>query len=353
MSRDVMSFKINGQEIDKFESVLIQKSMDTISGTFGGVTTDFFPGNPSDWNIKTGDVCTVFINNKKINTGYVDDFLIEYDTNSNTVQIIGRDKTEDLIDCSFDESANEWKNQSIANIVRNLCAPYDVTVVIDSSVTAEANTIIDTFKADEGEVISEIITRLCMDNAILPLCYNDGKLTLTKVSNRIMQDTIEVGVNAIRASSINSNKNRFSKYTVKGQGTGSDNKLLADFIYPSAYVMDSVITRNRPITIFADQATDNGKCLKKAKWEAKLRAGKSRQYEYVVEGWTQTNGDLWDINAEVRVRDTFFSINGTMLITDVVFDGNSEDGELTYITVVSKSAYDINDITIIKSEFDE
>jgi prophage tail gpP-like protein len=348
-----INIKINGQSFDKWESVAIYKSIDTISGTFAAATTDFFPGEPTKWNIKPGDSCIVEVDDQKIITGYIDDFNIEYDVDGNAIKIIGRDKTSDLVDCAFDSEVNEWKNQTILNLIKNMCNPFNIAVNVDTNITDRTDTIIDTFKIDEGEVISNEIIKLCIDNAILPICYNDGKLTLTNTSaSRKMNDQIEVGNNAKKGIFLQSNKERYSKYIVKGQGIGNDEKKLNTFISPYGIYFDNVVSRNRTKIIFADNITDSGKCINRAKWEGKLRAGKSRARQYVVEDWTQKNGKIWEINSLVNVVDEFFNINGSLLITDIVYNYDEEDGEIALLTLIDPSAYDLNDKKIIKTGFD-
>jgi prophage tail gpP-like protein len=347
-------YKINGTAFERWESIHVFKSMNSISGAFGIITNDFAPGNAAEWNVKMGDECIVEIDDQKIITGYIDEFPIEYDENEHFVQILGRDKTADLIDCSYDNTTNEWKNQTIQSIITNLCASFEISVVVDPSVSNVVSTIIESFKADEGEFVSEIILRLCNDNAILPITYGEGKLNLTTArTNKTMADTIELGVNVKRGFLIQNDKNRYSSYKIKGQGIGNDEKQLSDFISPVGTSLDTVVARTKPIVIFSETPVTIAQCINKSKWENRRRAGKSRAVKYVIEGWTQSNGKIWEINSFVRVRDPFLGIDETMIITDIdYFTDGEESGEITNITVVNRTSYDINSTERIALGFD-
>ena len=71
-----------------------------------------------------------------------------------------------------------------------------------------------------------------------------------------------------------------------------------------------------------------------AKWEGQNRAGKSRSVNYQVQGWTQSNGKVWPLNALVKVRDSFLNINKEMLIASVNFSIDDQQGTLTNLNLV-------------------
>jgi prophage tail gpP-like protein len=314
---------------------------------------DFFQNEGERWAISPGDECIVKIDRQVLCTGYIDSIPISYWDTNHAIEIIGRSKTADLVDCSFVGAANEWKLQTIEKIVKALCLPFGINVAVDTSVTALANSVIETFKANEGDTVYDLISDLCRDNQILPLALGDGKLTLgqaTTIDNTY--DAIEIEQNAIAAEINQSNLNRYSNYYVKGQGIGGDTKLLIDFIGPMGTHTDTIVTRTRPLVLFSDKATDSGKCRNRAQWEATIRAGYSRAIKYTIPAWTQSNGDIWDINKLVRIYDTFLGIDDTMLISEIEYVMD-EDGKRSIITVVDPDTYTGTAADIdIKTKFD-
>lgn len=338
-----ITLKVRGKEFKGWTSVQVEKSLMNVAGAFGLAATDIYPGNAKKWGLAMGDECSVEINGQTIVTGYIEDIPITYDASNHNIQIGGRDKTGDLVDCSFVETAREWKNQTISKIITELCSPFGVSVVVDNSVASEAATKIETFKADEGETVFEMISRLCKVKAFLPVSYGDGKLTLTRTGTTNANDTLELGRNVLSASLDQSNKDRFRTYIVKAQGIGGDDiSLLSQVtaVKNSKEVVDNVILRYRPIVLFLEKSGNDGKCLDRAKWERNIRAGKSRLLEYQVQGWTQSNGDVWPLNALVRVKDTFLELDTTMLIAAVSFKID-QSGTITTLRLADPGAFEM------------
>jgi prophage tail gpP-like protein len=311
-----------------------------MSGAFGFNITDKFPGNLSGWQLKMGDECTVTIGSKTLITGYIDQININYNSANHSIQISGRDKTGDLTDCSFASTPNEWKNLTVSQIISNLCTPFGVEIAVDSSVTTEANTIIPTFKANEGETVSDLISNLCKKKAILPISLGDGKLTLTRAGTNSLADSLVLGENIKEGSLEQNNMDRFSIYHVKGQGAGGDTLSLGDFTQPSGSQEDEIINRYRPIVILSDQASNNAECRNFARWEARVRAGRSRLPSYIVQGWTMADGNPWPLNSLVEVVDDFIGISEKFIISDISFTLD-QSGSETGLNLVKPETYDL------------
>lgn len=346
---------INNVRYRGFEDVQIVQSMNQMCSAFAVGANNFFQGGTSVNDIKMGDSIQIEIDGQLILTGYIDRMPIKYGQNFDRMDMYGRSKTCDLIDCSFDTTPNEWKNQTVENIIKNLCNPFDITVSTDTIVNTQANKKVETFKATEGAFISEDIIRLCRDYNIVPICDELGNLRLTKSdTENLASNAIIVGINAQAGYLDQSNINRYSSYKVKGQGYGTDEKSLTDFIEPVGEFSDSVIDRERPLVIFSENNTNIDMCRNRAKWEARIRAGLSRKIQYEIQGWTQTDGSVWELNSIVTVDDYITGIQDAMLINDIIFEYDEEtSGEITKITVVDKNTYIISDDSIqIKTGYD-
>jgi prophage tail gpP-like protein len=353
-----VSLNISGKRFEGWTGASINKSLFSMTGTFGLTATDIFPGNAEKWGLAMGDSCTVAINNQIIISGYIEDIPISYSMDSHNIQISGRDKTADLIDCSFTETSREWNGQSISKVITDLCSPFDITVEVDDSVTTQANTKIanETFKANEGDVVFDLIFKLCKMKGILPVSYGDGKLFLTGTGVEVANDILELGKNVKSGNIEQSNKERYQTYIVKGQGKKTDLKTLTDTTHPFGQHTDDVILRNRPLVIFPETSCDTKYCQDRAKWEAINRAGNSRRLEYEVQGWTQSNGEIWPLNSLVNVKDDFLQINSTLLISAINFSINNDTGAITRLTLVHPDTFILppttESIKKIKTDFD-
>lgn len=195
--------RVAGVEYRGWSSVFFRDDMDEIVNAFGVVTVDFFPGESDKWKLKMGDNYEAFINKTLVSTGFIEDINIFYTTDNHSMEIRGRSKTADLVDCSFEGSQNEWKKQSISNIIKNICSPFDIDVDVDDTASVQSAVIIDTFKANEGDYILDMIKRLCNENGIVPLVTPEGFINLTTATtSEFLNDKIVQSGNTMSIKSL-------------------------------------------------------------------------------------------------------------------------------------------------------
>jgi len=340
-----ISLNVNGKKFEGWTGVTVEKSLFQLTGAFGLSATDIFPGNAQKWGLAMGDECTVSIDNQILITGYIEDIPISYDASGHDIQIGGRDKTGDLVDCSFIEKAKEWKNQKIITVIRALCNPFDITVDIDDSVTEKANskTASHTFKANEGDVVFDLIFKLCKMKGILPVSYGDGKLVLTGTGIETTYDTLELGKNILSGNINQSNRDRFQTYIVRGQGKQQQGffKTPTVIAQSEGRYLDELINRHRPIVILPEFGGEQKDFQDRAEWECVTRAGNSRSIDYEVQGWTQSNGEVWPLNTLISVKDSFLEIDASLLIASINFVLNNESGTITRLTLVSPRTFEL------------
>jgi prophage tail gpP-like protein len=350
---------VKGKSLSGWQEVQVQKSIDSIAGSFSMAISDKYSGKMSNWDFRMGDACEIKVDNKQVIKGFIEDIDIDYDSETHSIMIGGRSILCDIVDCSFYDDATTWKNTPLQTIIKQLISRYNIDVVIDPIVGSDAYEVVSKFTANPSDDNLELITKLCMHKAILPCAYGDGYLTLTRAGgNGVCTDNISLGYNVLSGSISMSDKDRFSHYRVMGQGSSSEKKLIKVHTEPNGTATDEVVSRNRYLVSISDGDVDTGECIKNAFWEARIRAGKSRQYRYEVQGWRQSDkkgGELWPINAKVKVRDEFLDIKDTLLISDLVFNFNLDSGTTTSLGLVHPDAYDLIEqpITQIKSKFDE
>ena len=341
--------KVSGNEFENWTSVFVQKSLYQMVGSFGLTAANIFSGDFKKWDIAIGDECQVIIDDQIIITGYIDDIPITYDDQNHNIQFNGRDKTSDLVDCSFviegEDQKNEWIGQKIIRIIEDLANAFGIAVLVDSSVEERVNEKLPnegSFKANEGDTVFDLIFKLCEMKAILPISYGDGWLHLTEAGSEKANDMLELGKN-IKSGVINqSNRDRFSRYIVKGIGKKNTENTEEEATRAKGEHEDDVISRYRPLVILSELGgVTNDWCRDRAKWEAVNRAGVSRSIEYEVQGWTQSNGIVWPLNALVFVEDKFLEITAdeSWLIAAVDFILDEEGGTITNLTLVHPDAF--------------
>lgn len=344
--------KINGISYSGFKEITVQRSMQAISGGITFIVDDIFYKDASKWDFKLGDEYHIEVNGTLIGNGYIDNIIKEYTKKTHILEVSGRDKTSDLVDCGWDETDNEWIGLTIKSIVTILCEAFDIELEVDDTATTKVLLKIDKFEANEGEKVIDLINRLCFENGIMPLSLGDGRLTLSSVTtNDYADDSLETNINIIAGTTVQSTRDRYSKYKVKGLGLETSNKQLLDYIQPSGETSDAVITRNRPYIVFQDNPTDSGKCKTRAIFEKNIRAGFSSTYSYGVNEWVQSTGKVWSINSLCNIKDDIIKINKIMLISDLIFRYSNEEGYFTNIVLVDKNTYTQNDVEIRSDYF--
>ena len=338
---------VNGVEYGGWKSIQVNQSLDQMCGTFGFLSSDKFIEGAREWDIKNGSPAKVQVDKQTIIDGYIDSIPLSYDAEGHDIQFLGRDRTGDLVDCSYvnqdDSAKSEWLNTDLLSIIRDLCSPFGIDVVADSvEAEIDISAIIPKFSITQGATVSEMIRELCNVAGLLPVSVGDGNLTLTRSGANRVNEVLETGVNIKSASFDQDNKKRFSKYIVKGQG--NPDPFIVSFFgvtEPQGEAEDNVITRYRPTLILPETKVTDDSALKRARWEASNRAGRSRTLRYTVVGWTQANGDVWPLNGLVDVKDKIFDVNQKYLISGVNFTIDDESGTTTTITLVSPNTYNI------------
>lgn len=348
-----VSIQIGSSIHQYFEAISVFQNIDSLCGQFKASTSNHNEEDLSKWGISMKDSIKVSVGNTSLCNGYLDNIFLDYGPEFNELEINGRDKTMDLVDCTPPEPF-ELKSQTYLAIIKKLVQPFGISVTVKSSASSILSKTVEMYTADIGETVSALIGSICRDIGLLAMSLGDGKLTLATSADatEVMTDAIQFGQNAKYGRLRRSNIDRFSNYSVKGMGISTDSKGIADYTSPSGAASDSLITRTRPITILSEGAVNNAICKSRANFEAMLRAGKSSLLTYEVSGWEQSDGSIWKIFSKARVKDSFLGIDEMMLISSLLFEYSREEGKTTAITVVNKDTYSSANAGIVRTVFD-
>jgi prophage tail gpP-like protein len=350
VSKDLISLKINGKDFNKdWDNIKVTRSLDQMCSSFDFTTTQDTPFDPQAWPIQMGAECTVYVADTLVSTGYIEDINIDYNKDSHTVTVAGRDKTADLVDCSRVSGATSWSDVSVLSVIKELCRPHGITVSVSPNATAAMGRgLHKAIKFDVGSPIIEKILMLTKIFEVFPMSTEDGNLLLTQTGTIVNIDVLKRGVNILTGALKQSNKERFSHYYVKGIGIVNDSKTPNDWVKNNSRFVDPEINelRYRPMASVAQTDVDIAGCKGRAQWEAKYRAANSRLYGYTVQGWTQSDGKtLWKPNTLVQIDDPTFgipnvklNIKGTFLINAVEYKQTSQ-GTVSILQVCSPEKY--------------
>ena len=332
MSNPDVRLQVGGTIYGGWQRISIRRGMEQLAATFELGVTERWAGQDTVRPITPGAACEVLVDGAAVIKGYVDDVAVEYDEQTHDVSVSGRDRTGDLIDCSA--PSTQFSGRTLAQVAAELCAPFGIGVKTATATGGQFSRL----KNNEGDTVFETLEAAARVRAVLLLSDGLGNLVLTRTGTERVGTVLELGVNVLRCSGQFSHRDRFSRYQVKGQQSGSDDWYGEDAAHPLGTATDGEIARHRPLTVLAEENIDTAAASERAQWERNVRYGRSRRIGYTVAGWSHSGG-LWRPNALVTVRDPFLSVSAERLITGVelTLDGN---GFSTRLELMPSQAFD-------------
>ena len=361
--------RINGTPYIGWTTLQVNNSLDVLCGSFSAQISDRLTAEGGDaaverWPIKRGAECTVeTASGEVLLTAFVETIAPTYDDKQHQLSVSGRSITCDLVDCSYAGTKREWIDETVFKIIKDLCAPFDITVKpIGHSAAMQAMDMgkkIRRFKVNEGENIAHLIQRAARMRALRPVDLGDGIVSLIHSSDQLSTDSIESGVNIKQARAVGSDRDRYSEYVVKGTALDSDDHDEGDeeeYTAPEGRWKDEAMSRPRVLVIHSNGVATNAECEEQAKWEAAVRAGASREFEFLTGGWEQSNGEAWKLNKLTLVTDPFMGLDDVLLTSSLGFRFGLNGSE-TRISICPPEKYELLDVgdnlVYVTDQFDE
>ncbi len=353
---DKIVLRAGGNIYSGWTSVSVTRPLEAMSGSFDLELTYKYQNDEERYRafmkrIKEGSPCSVDIGDNRVITGYVDDWIPSYDEKQIIISVSGRDKTEDLVDCSIEYPSGQFVNQTLTQIATTICKPFDIDVIVKTSVGAPFERV----QIEQGETPHELLTRLANQRGVLLTTDGYGNLVITRASKERAGFSLILGVNVKAARGRFSWRDRFSKFTVKASGAafGSwDSNSASSVGGFKATITDDEITRYRPMIIVNDEITTAEGASRRGQWERQRSISRSNSVEYTIRGWRNPNtGKLLDTNKIVPVKDEISDIDDDMLINGVMFI-EGEGGRLAVLSVVRPEALDIPPQAAKKTKID-
>jgi prophage tail gpP-like protein len=333
-----VSLVIGGIAYGGWEDISITRSIESLSGSFDIAVSERWPGQTVSRAIHPGDPCQVRIDGDTVITGYVDDVNASFDSESHTLQITGRDKAGDLVDCSAINRPGQWSGLRFESIVQELIAPFGLSVSVETD-TGEA---FKKFNIQQGETAYETIERMAKMRALLVVSDGLGNLVITRAGNGKSATALVQGQNILAASSKNSMAERFSQYLCKGQDQGNDTHPASVFTQPKGSAIDADVSRYRPMLVMAEGKATSKICQDRAAWERSVRIGKALTATVTVAKWRQgDDGPLWQPNTKTIVNIPALKLVEQMLIAEVTYSLSTNEGSTTQLSLVRPAAYQL------------
>jgi|Deesub1362A_J573_1020465.scaffolds.fasta_scaffold00715_18 prophage tail gpP-like protein len=332
---------IGGARYGGWERARVQRSLDQVAGSFDLVLSERWPGQPQRHAIKRGAPCVVEVGGQPMITGHLDELSISYDAQSHTITARGRDKTADLVDCCHLGEECQWQDLNLREIAQRLCKPFGIEVLAEDEVGDPFPQV----SYGQGDTVFSLLGRLARLRGLVATSDEYGRLVFAAAGRKRLPGVLRLGENIKAAQMRLSERERFSRYIVKGQGQtsgGVTDSLFGDdpqeAVSPQGEASDPGVARHRPLIILAEAAGDRASFERRARWEAITRAGRSQSVSYTVAGWGPGPGELWKPNRLVRVEDSYLGLDRDLLIERVEFSLD-EEGAQSRLTLVPPEAY--------------
>lgn len=333
LRQDAATFYVNNKVFEGFKNIKIARNLTSLTGTFDITLTDKWKVEQEDFEIKPGDRIHCHLGKTALFEGYIDKLNISFNATSRNITIQGRDKTQDIVDCSI-VSASDFNDLDFNGIATELLKGFNIKVIPEVDVGPK----FAKFSIRQGETIFEALDRAAKERQLILLSSTHGNLLINKRGNSIAKTELIEGVNVLAAAVSFDNTQRFSDYIVKGQSTGLIGSP-KDATQNKGTSKDSGVTRYRPTVLISENAVDNDGAQKRSEFEASFRAAKAMQVNVSVVGWNQKDGSLWGVNQLVQVDIRSIGIKQQLLIQRVKFD-QSENGRRTELELIRPDAFE-------------
>lgn len=335
---DIVTLRVNGREWGGWTSVRIGAGIERLARDFSVEITREWPGSDGAASlqprIKNGSKVEVLISDDLVITGWVEATPARYDARSVSTGISGRSLTADLIDCVAEPT--QFNGQSLAQIAAALAKPFSIEVVNAGAPSAA----IPGVQPDHGETVIEVLNKMLGQQQALAYDDPKGRLVIGGIGATRAHTALVLGQNIISCDTEKSIRDRFSTYQVSGQRAGNDEDFgAATTTALRSKTSDASIGRYRPMAIQQTGQATGESCIARAEFEARQRAARTDETTYVVWGWRQGDGSLWQPNQRVIVFDPVCGFNNReLLISEVTFTKDN-NGTLTELRVGPPDAY--------------
>jgi len=337
-----LALKIDGKIYAGWKEIKIQRGIRRFADTFELSLTEKWAGQNQTRPIKEDSPCIIEIDNDVVITGFVDGVNVAYDATSHKVDVVGRSKVGDLVDCSSEKES--YPNKRLTDIAKSICSKFGIDVIVNCDVGEVFKNAI----RETGETYHEFLARLASYRAVHLTSNAEGDLVITRTSKERISTALVLGENILSGSGTRSKNDRFNSYIVTGQQSGDDFSFGKPAAQTKGKATDINIRKARTTVIIPDDVTLTD-VKRIAEYERNIRFGESQIKTYVVNGWKHESG-LWEPNKLVPVVDAYQELKTDLLIVHVTFMMD-EDGQRTELELMPPEALDL--ISLPEEQSDE
>jgi prophage tail gpP-like protein len=338
MPRDEIRVAVNGTSYGGWKTAAVSRSIDSLCGQFDMGLMDRWSIGQELIEIRPGDACQALIGDEPVMTGYVDSVAPAISAGEHSVNISGRDKTCDLVDCSAEIESFEMIGLTLAEIAGLICGKFDGLGV---DVRTDVGQPFARFAVQPGETAYSCLDRAAKQRGVLLTTDPDGRLALSArgVFERT-GDALVQGRNILAASANFDMRDRFSEYTVNGQTPAFDDGADDPEADQIGIARDVNVMRRRPLILTAEAWTLPDAARTRAENECCSRAGRAVKANVQVAGWRQSSGALWQPGLKVMITAPALYFDSVeLVVSSLRFTFSDGGGTVTELELTRPDAY--------------
>lgn len=285
-----------------------------------------------------GARCQVYLGGDLVITGYLDRVLQGGGPTGHTLGLVGRSRTQDLVDCSGEWPTGQRTDVDALKIATQLAQAYDIPVALGPG--ASAGPSVPQWLLNFGETGAEIIQRVARNAALMAYENADGTLLLAAVGTVEAKSGVRYGDNVQAWQVENSMDGRFSEIVCSRQATDSLQELGGNDFYDRA--TDPNVPRHRLLyAVVEPVGADDPYAYtsNKARWDLARRAGRAAVVTATLDSWRDAGGTLWTPNTVVPVEVPGNSAGSALILSEVTFRRSNETGTTADVVLMPREAF--------------
>jgi prophage tail gpP-like protein len=333
---DELTLNVGGNALSGWEEIEVSLLLEGFPNSFSIAMSSQQPIG-GDLIAKAGDPCSVMLGNDLVITGYVDRDVTNGSATQHGISLIGRGKTQDLVDCSAEWPSGQLIQGTALDIARKLALPYTIGVELGDG--AEPGPPVPQWCLNYSETGATIIQRVARNAGLLAYEDASGKLILGKAGSSSSSSGIAYGGNVQAWSVENSMDGRYSEVVCCSQSLAAWGDLPGSDFFDIEE--DPNVPRHRRLDMVLEQVAENPQqfTIKKAIWEIARRAGRASVVHATVDSWRDGDGRLWLPNTMIPVDVPGLRGDRTLCISAVTFRKNSQTGTTADLTLMPPYAF--------------
>jgi prophage tail gpP-like protein len=340
-----LTIVVDGKEIAGWETVEVTLMAEGFPNSFAVSMSSKESATGAAITVKAGQECAVMLGDDVAIRGFVDRSIVSGDAQSHIINVMGRGKTQDLVDCSAEWPDGQLFDGDALEISKKLALPYGLEVKLGDG--AAAGDKVPQWALNYGESGAEIIQRVALNAGLLAYEDNNGRLVLGTAGSKEAASGVAYGENVQSWSVETSMDGRFSEIVCCGLSLNSMMEFPGNDFYDTE--KDPNVQRHRLKYMVTEQASEDprGFTIKKAKWEVSRRAGRALAVRALVDSWRDSAGALWAPNTLVPV-DVPGMTKQSLVLSEVTFRRSNDAGTTASLMLMPKEAFTPQPVSLIQ-----